>query len=437
MPISQPTDQNPSKFVNANSEIGSDDDIVKLRINGELRKYVKYSVTAGVMAQPSTISVTLGSGDLAKDLLATCLPGSKFELYVGPTLVQSGILEDPTTGQGTGATEVTIAGRDWMSRLARRYIRNDKHFGTPTYFDLTRQVLDICDLKDRKLYSDNQANRRHLTRSANASAAATTDLVAQTATNAIIKPGSKVVYQRIVAKVGQTWFDFLKSQYKQVGLYLWATPSGDFVLARPTAKQRPLYYLHHGRGLTRDATNVISIAYQNRTSGRHAWATVVGRTGQGENGRGEVAGGVHDMEMLNFGFTDELIIHDHDCKTTKACYYMAQRTLAEERRANCCITVTVSGHTTPSLLDAGKMVVWSPDTVVTLLSDELGLEDDYYIEEVTFSRSPQTITTLKLMRKWDVMYLGESDFVEPAFKDVDATQPERSVDLGIGSAGQF
>jgi hypothetical protein len=74
---------------------------------------------------------------------------------------------------------------------------------------------------------------------------------------------------------------------------------------------------------------------------------------------------------------------------------------------------------------------------VTLLSDELGLEDDYYIEEVTFSRSPQTITTLKLMRKWDVMYLGESDFVEPAFKDVDATQPERSVDLGIGSAGQF
>lgn len=436
----QLTETNPARFVNSNSEIGSDDDIVRLTINGELRKYTKYSVTAGVMAQPSTISVTLGSGDLAKDLLASCTPGSLFELYVGPTLVQTGILEDVSTGQGSGATEVTVAGRDWISVLTRKYIRHEKHFGSPTYYELTRQVLDICGLTDRALYGDNEANRRNTTRSTTAKAEPATDKVEQIETNAITPAGTKVVYQKIVAKLGQTWYDFLKSQYKQVGLYLWTTPDGNFVLARPTAKQRPLYMLRHGRGITRDETNVISVAYQNRTSGRHAFVRVVGRAGQGENGRGEIDGETNDNEMIAFGFDDEIVIHDHDCKTPRACEFMAFRTVAEERRANCCMTVTVSGHTTPSLLDRGKMVVWAPDTVVSLFSAELGIGDetsgeDFYIEEVTFNRGPQTTTTLKLMRKGDVSFLGESDVDEARFAQ-DATQRKRNVDVVAGSADQ-
>jgi prophage tail gpP-like protein len=347
-----------------------------------------------------------------------------------------------STGQGNGATEVTVAGRDWQSILTRRYIRFEKHFGTPTYFELTRQVLDLCGLKDRKLYGDNEANRRNSTRSVTAKSDQNGRIkVENEETNAVTPSGTKVVYQRIVAKVGQTWFDFLKTQYKQVGLYLWTTPDGNFVLARPTAKQRPLYMLRHGRGIQRDETNVISVAYQNRTSGRHAYVRVIGRVGQGEKGRGEVSGETNDHEMIAFGFDDEIVIHDHDCKTPRACEFMAFRTIAEERRANCCLTVTVSGHTTPSLLDRGKMVVWAPDTVVSIFSAELGIGDetsgtDYYIEEVTFSRSPHTTTTLKLMRKGDVSFLGESDVDEARFAQ-DATQHKRNVDVVAGSANQI
>jgi prophage tail gpP-like protein len=419
--------------VTANTEIGSDDDIVKFYINGSLVKYTKYSVTMGIMAQPSTFSVTLGSGDVAGELLKKITPNSKAELFVGPTRVQYGIIEDVAATSGGGATEVTFSGRDWINPLVKTYVRNEKSFGVATYYELTRQVLDICGLKDRSLDGDNNVARQKATRSVKVKAEPASDVVEQIETGAITRPGTKIVYNRIVAKLGQTWWDFLKSQYKQVGLYLWATPDGGFVLARPTAKQRPLYYIHHGRGLSRDQCNITSLPYQNRTSGRHSKCTVMSRVGSGPKGRGQVYGDWVDFEMTQYGFTDEIVIHDNDCKSVAACEYLAKRTLAEERRANCSITVTVSGHTTPSLLDSGKMVVWAPDTMVTLKSDEYGFEDDFYIEEVTYTRDPKTTTTLKLMRKLDLIYLGESD-PELEKHTQDATQRARSVDLRVGSS---
>jgi len=419
-------------IVNANTELGSDDDIVKLYINGSITKYTKYNVTLGIMAQPSTFSVSLGSGDVAGELLKKMTPRSLVELYVGPTRVQWGIVEDVSASSGGGATEVTLSGRDWITPLVKTYVRAEKSFGVATYYDLTRQVLDICGLADRPLDGNNDVARQKATRSVKVKAEPATDVVEQLETNAVTRPGTKIVYNRIVAKLGQTWWDFLKSQYKQVGLYLWATPDGGFVLARPTAKQRPLYYIRHGRGITRDQCNITSLPYQNKTSGRHSKCTVMSRVG-GKKGRGQVYGDWVDAEMVSYGFADEIVIHDNDCKTVAACEYLAKRTLAEERRANCSITVTVSGHTTPSLLDSGQMVVWMPDTMVTLRSEEYGFEDDFYIEEVTFSRGPQTTTTLKLMRKLDLIYLGESN-PDDELHNQDATQRARAVDLRVGSS---
>lgn len=419
--------------VNAATEIGSNDDIVRLYINGTLTKYTKYSVTMGVMAQPSTFSVTLGSGDIVKDIIRLQTPRSVVELFIGPTRAQWGIVEDVTANSGGGATEVTLSGRDWVALLVRNYIKKEQTFNVSTYYELTRKVLDICGLQDRKLDGNNDIARKKLTRSVKVSAVPASDIVEQIQTNTITRPGTKIVYQRIVAKLGQTWWDFLKSQYKQVGLYLWATPDGGFVLARPTAKQRPLYSLKHGRDITRDKCNITSIPYQNRCSGRHAKCTVMSRSGSGEKGRGQILGDWVDFEMTQLGFTDEIVIHDNDCKTPQACEYLAKRTLAEERRAACSFTVTVSGHTTPSLLDSGKMVVWAPDTMVTLDSEEYGIKNDFYIEEVTFSRSPQTSTTLKLMRKIDLVYLGESN-ADEAQSAQDATRSDHAVNLAVGSS---
>jgi len=419
--------------VNANTEIGSTDDIVRLMINGTLTKYVKYDITSGIMAQPSTFSVTLGSGDLAAQLLKKITPRSVAELYVGKTRVQFGVVEDINCASSGGATEITLSGRDWIAPLTKTYVKAERNFGAATYYELTRQVLDLCGLSDRALDGNNDVARQRASRSTKVKAEPASELVEQIQTNAVVSQGTKVVYQRVVAKLGQTWWDFLKSQYKQVGLYLWATAEGGFVLARPTAKQRPLYFLRHGRGISRDVCNITSLPYQNKTSGRHARCTVMSRVGTGPKGRGQVKGDWTDFEMTQYGFDDEIVIHDNDCKTPRACEYLAKRTLAEERRANCSIAVTVSGHTTPSLLDSGQMVVWTPDTMVTLRSEEYGFEDDFYIEEVTFSRGPQTTTTLRLMRKLDLIYLGESN-PDDEQHNQDATQRERSVDLRVGSS---
>jgi hypothetical protein len=176
--------------VTANTEIGSDDDIVKFYINGSLVKYTKYSVTMGIMAQPSTFSVTLGSGDVAGELLKKITPNSKAELFVGPTRVQYGIIEDVAATSGGGATEVTFSGRDWINPLVKTYVRNEKSFGVATYYELTRQVLDICGLKDRSLDGDNNVARQKATRSVKVKAEPASDVVEQIETGAITRPGT-------------------------------------------------------------------------------------------------------------------------------------------------------------------------------------------------------------------------------------------------------
>ena len=119
--------------VTANTEIGRDDDIVKFYINGSLTRYTKYSVTMGIMAQPSTFSVTLGSGDVAGEALKKFTPNSKAELYVGPTRAQYGIIEDVSASSGSGATEITLSGRDWIAPLVKTYVKAEKSFGVATF----------------------------------------------------------------------------------------------------------------------------------------------------------------------------------------------------------------------------------------------------------------------------------------------------------------
>lgn len=418
-------------MVDTQTEIGSPDDRVRFTVDGKpIPYYVNYTVKLAIMAQPSTFTLSLGAGVpgkeqlQAKDLLKLAERGKELKFFIGPTLVQSGVIEDHDVDDGPNGTVLTVSGRDWLAPLTKNTIRHEKDFGNPTYKDLTRQVLDICGLKDRKLYTDNEANRIKISRSTKAQSVPMTDIVEATKTNTMAASGTTVQLQRVIGKIGQTWFEFLKSQYKKVGFFLWATGDGNFVLSRPTGSLDPLYKLVKRRNLPRNMSQVLTRHYGSHTSQRHATTVCFGKGASGAKKLHPMERTWDDFEMKNLGFSDILAVYDSDASTPDEAQYLARRKMGEDRRDGFNLTYTVSGHTVPSL-DNSRMLIWAPDTTVTIIDEPLGdvISDDNqsfgtgqdcYIENIEFSRSPQTTTKIRVMRKQDLFFLGEQSAFESA-----------------------
>lgn len=403
--------------------LGGLDDQLTLQVDGRrISNATRYAFSRAILQQPSTFSFTIGSGDLAREIMSAIRPRQRVNLFLGNTKIFTGLVEDPTSSPSSGATEVTIEGRDMLAPLTKDHVLDEKAWGTPTYFDMTKEVMKIVGYQHTNLIAGNVANRNASSR-VKAKLKGNQKAVEVVETNLSTPSGAKIEYQKVDCEIGQTWFDFLVAQYKRIGLYLWCGADGDLVLARPTAFMEPIYSIYRYRGQDRTTGNVVSHSFQNRTSARHAWCRVYGKGRPDKSGHIALYNEWNDFEMLAMGFTDCLVLHDNDCKTIQDCQYKAKRTLAEERRANRTLVYTVSGHTAPVLGSPSERAIWTPDTVVRVDDDEIafpylenydnrlmdqGIHEDMYIEKVEFSRDNSgTVTKLHLMRQTDLMYLGE------------------------------
>jgi prophage tail gpP-like protein len=108
--------------------------------------------------------------------------------------------------------------------------------------------------------------------------------------------------------------------------------------------------------------------------------------------------------MTSYGFQNARVVTDEDCKSNAEAEYIARRTCAEERRAGWQLVYTVSGHTYPSQFAKNSFGVWVPDTVCRVDDDELDIHGNFYVESVTYRRSPETTTELTLMRPQDLVF---------------------------------
>lgn len=213
---------------------------------------------------------------------------------------------------------------------------------------------------------------------------------------------STVVVQTLKVKLGRRYEEFLSEQYKLAGLFLWSSADGTFVLARPSANQKPAFRLRRGRGIR---SNVIEAQFDDDTTNRHTSAIVYGRSGKGKAGRNKLRGEFVDEELKESQFDAPIVVHDDDIKDNQQANYIARKTIAEERRAGWKLTYTVSGHTTVGISSAdGESTVWAVDTVVDVDDQELGIQGEFYIETVTFRRNPHTTTELVLMRPTDLLF---------------------------------
>lgn len=402
-------------------QLGGYNDTVRLRLGGaDLHMVESYEVKVSVLQQPAAFTVRLGWGKTAAELLKKYPPRTPFELMIGPCQMMSGL----TYGRGqpdSNYTQIEFKGRDYLAALLDDEIQREYSFSSKTYFQLTRQILDVVGLTEQNpgdgsptlfVLNDNNDNNREIFTRKPIKPAKRGELVVEIDTGATTGQG-KVLYKSPKARTGTRWFDFLQDQYKLAGLFLWSTGSGNFVLARPRADMEACCRIQRRRSDILKQGDVIKASFEDDVTQRHASCLVYGRGGSGKDGRNPIQGWYTDTEMRAYGANNVRTIHDDDIKTTKEAEYIARRTLAEERRAGWRLSYTLSGHAYPSLSAKDGYGVWSPDTVVAVDDDELDIHGNFYVESVTYSRSPETTTRIELMRPQDLLF-ADALYDEPA-----------------------
>lgn len=384
-------------------------DTVRIRIGDSDLKFVEsYEAKISILQVPSAFSLRLGWSQTAIELLNLAVPGSTFELWVGKRMLQSGII-DARSVPSAASTTVEIRGRDWLGILFDAFVAEDQSFTEATYFELTRKVMDLAGLTEAKghyLQADNDGNRRFLT-GTKLIARYDAELATELLTGSLGGTGN-LVFQTPKTKVGERYFDFLTRQYKLAGLFLWASPDKTFVLAAPNARQPTLFNIYRARGshgAADESSNVRDCRFQDDTTMRHSMATVFGRSGGGKHAIDTCEGQFIDDEMFNVYKIDKrIVVHDSDVKNREQCEFVARRIISEERRAGWQLEYTVAGHTVFNADADDRVATWGPDVMVQVDDEELGMHGPFYLEACTYSRNPQTMTKLTLMRPSDLLF---------------------------------
>jgi prophage tail gpP-like protein len=208
------------------------------------------------------------------------------------------------------------------------------------------------------------------------------------------------ISQNLQAKVGQRWLEVLRKHLDRAGLMLWATASGSFVLSAPNAAQTPSYQLYRFDG----QTNITNFSMDDSATSRHSEAIIYGKGGGRKSGRKKAKGIYVDQEMVDYGYSQPLVIRDEYVQTGAQAAYLARRRLAEERRDGWHLEYTIAGHTLPAFNSPNKRAVLTVDTVVAIQDNITGVYGNYYIEGVTRRRGPETTTTIRLMRPADMVF---------------------------------
>lgn len=394
------------------------DDKVTLVLGGkELLIAKSYDIKQGVLEQPGEFSLQLGQDKSIRDLIskdgrifgATMAPNTPFELYVAGSKRMTGRTDGFRVNQtGGSATELTVFGRDTLAPLHDAHVAQDLSFTDATYKGLVSTVLKLVGLDPSKLSTSGTADRKLK------SGVSIRELLPVRTVEEILQGVGEgetagATHQVLEAKIGMRWMDFIRKQLDRAGLFLWGGGDGSIILSAPNSNLAPTYKILRKRGQTRNEVNVERVDYLYDTRPMYSFGIVYGKGGRLKAGSRKSKGDSADDIMLNLGFdiNRAVVVRDRHCQNASQAAYLAQRKLAEGRRHGFQLVYTLAGHSTPAL--GGGRAVWSPDTVVQVEDDEIGIKEDFWIDSVHFQESPQKTTTVRLMRTYDVVF-GTPDF---------------------------
>lgn len=399
--------------------LGAQDDSARLVLDGnEVKIAEHYEVKIGYLTVPSSFAVRVGHDGVVRDITKKYAPNAPFQLFIGGALQMTGATDGVAASEEPGSI-VTVEGRDALAPLHDSYIEEEKKYSDVTYFDFVASNLDELDLK-YTLFPDAAAMRKVQT--------------GVRAYAASAEPGAKIkvavddgtvgeVVRILQSRLGERRYEFVKKHLDRAGLFLRATPDGNFVLASPASDQKPLYRVVRRR--TRNARNEVSVRLAEfRASSappRYTECVIFARHGGRKYKRAAIKGGFVDDEMFNdrtrnadgeiqaYGIKNRaLVVRDANVYSIEQASALARRKLAEGRRTTWRLSYVATGHTAPALVGGGR-AVWSPDTTVHVVDEQLGFDEVMWIESVVHRRSPQTETVINLMRLKDMVWGADEE----------------------------
>lgn len=413
------------------------DDRVRVVLAGnDVRIFEQYEVKQSFFTSPAAFACRIGSGETANELTKRFPPGTPYELRVGPVVQHTGRLDGYGPEDSSGATEVSLRGRDSLAPLHDAYVMADRSFANATFVQLTEQCLLAAGLTDFTIFPSNAANRLAISGASpfavavrqgagfDASPFEVKDVVdeklrkGREEANAIAAVAAAQLRANaptakpLQAKTGERLFEFLNKELKRAGLFLFAAGAWNtFILAQPRTNQDPLYELIRQRGARANTVNVLRARHHNDTTRRFARYVVRGRAGGSTKkaGRPQFGSEVVDEEMVALGFTKGWSKVDQDAKNERRALFLARRQMAEDRRQGWALSYTVKGHTLP-LLGGGDRAVLAIDTMIRVRDDELGIYDDLWIESVTPRGSMSGTTTDLVLHRPEDLVLGDPDY---------------------------
>jgi prophage tail gpP-like protein len=390
--------------------VGSIDDRIRLFLDGdEIKISESWNSMDSVMEVPCAWSMRLGWGGVAKDILKRYQKGSAFLLYVGSALQMTGRLDALRADQPAGgALALELSGRDAMAPLNDTHIVSQQSFNDLTYFGLVSKAIAACPgIAGTSIEFSNAANRQIKagTKISEVAPLRTAEQVLQeeagSPTGGSVTGGQTKTVQ---AKVGESWLRFLRRYLDRAGLFLWAASDGTFVLSEPNGKQPPVYRIVRQRGEPTKTGDVVGMAFQDDVTHRHSEAVIFGRGAGRKHGPVKAKGSFSDQEMIDLGYEQPIAFKDANTHSDAEAAFFARRKLAEERRAGYRLEYTIAGLRLPLSDGSGSWAVVTPDTTVQVDDLELGISSTFYIDSVRRTRSPATLSTIRLMRLGDLVF---------------------------------
>jgi len=372
--------------------IGETNDRVSLILGSSRVLYAEeYSVHVSILQQPANFTIKLGNAQQPRLLKKQYPANTPFELRIGDTLQFKGRIDGSDLSYDDNGSEIVFQGRDTLAPLHDAFVTSDQSFRNTSPEQMIVRALKEVGLKNSVLVVSNRLSIQQRSKAKVADKGFST--TRQTSKRA--KP--------VAAKTGDRWYDLLMRELKREGLFLWCTPTGDFILGCPNGQQDPIYRIVQRRD--RGISTVISGKLHDNIAKRHTSASVVA-AGGGKGARGFLAQGQYvDAEMdALLDVPRPIVFRDVHAVDKEQADFYARRKIAEERREGWNLTYTLPGHVTPALDGVGQYI-WTPDTCVEVDDDEADVYGKYWIESCEYRGSESgTTTTLVLQRPEDLIF---------------------------------
>lgn len=393
----------------------------------------QYDLRVGVFDQPGAFSLQLGSGESAASILHKYPKNSPFGVLVADKPIFAGFTDGNSASGDASGTEITIDGRGTLKFFYDSFHEREQSYITSTFAELIEKAMDAVGMTkpftngERPRIRTSNAEVRQLRAGTTVSASGdefSTELTEQVGTVG----NAKIVLR---AKLGERWSDLLQRVLNQQGLFMWDAENGDIVVGRPNTQQPPLYQIVREVG-SGAVNNVVSFQFKDDIQPRYSEVVIYGRASGRKYARTQARGAYTDDEMVNAGVHKTLVLHDVDVTSTAHAELIAKRHLAEGRRRAFFLEYVVAGHMTQLLgASTNDLILWTPDTMVQVRDEQLGLDGLYWIESCRYRRNAGgTTTALRLLDPNSLLFGTDAPISVP---DPNAAATGSRVKVGVGA----